>query len=152
MAERLRDVVDLGPFEYRWPATVEQFTHGWRGRTRHGSRRLKVAHAVGSREVYGTHRVHTVTFVNGQPSIEGVAADDFDRSTALISLIKLGSSHELAKEPSEIPPEYGDFEIVEHRDEIDAPYSKRCLTLKIAVDDLDAWALHAVSRFIAQGR
>lgn len=152
MAEHLRDVVDLEPFEYRWPETVEKFTRGWKGRACLGSRRFTVVHAVGSREVYARHRIHTVTFVNGQPSVEGVAADDFDRSNALVSLIKIGASHQLAKEPSDVPPEYSDFEIVDHRVQIDAPYSKRCLALKIAVDDVNCWSHHAVHRFIAQGR
>jgi hypothetical protein len=149
---RLRDVTDLPAFEFRWPEETEQFTRGWQGTARAGSRPLRVEHAVGARDVYGRHRVHTVTFVNGQPSIEVVAADDFERSKSLLSLIKPGDGHRLAKNPSDVPPEYAELEVVNHRDEIDAPYSKRCLALKIPIDDLDAWTLHAVRRFIAQGR
>jgi hypothetical protein len=26
----IRDVVELEPFEFRWPDTVEQFDRGWR--------------------------------------------------------------------------------------------------------------------------
>ena len=152
MNHPLTHVGELPPFEYRWPATTAQFTGGWHGRVASGSRTLQIEHAIGARDVYGHRRAHTVTFVNGQPSVEGVAADDFERSRALLSLIKLGAGHVLAKEPSQIPVAYRDLEIVSHRNEIDAPYSKRCLALKIAIDDLDTWTRHALQRFEAQGR
>jgi hypothetical protein len=41
-----------------------------------------------------------------------------------------------------VPVGYDRFEIVDHRREIDAPYSPNCLAVKIREDDLTAWALH----------
>lgn len=152
MTVRMQDMVELGPFDYRWPEYTEHFVSRWRGKARSGSRTFRVEHAVGSRDAYGEHRVHTVTFVNGQPSVEGVAADDYQRSSSLISLIKIGGGHKLAKDPADVPLDYRDLEIVNHADEIDAPYTKSCLALKIELDELDTWALHAVTRCIAQGR
>jgi hypothetical protein len=42
-----------------------------------------------------------------------------------------------------VPTGYEGFEIVEHRREIDAPYSPQCLAVKIREDDVASWALHA---------
>jgi hypothetical protein len=41
-----------------------------------------------------------------------------------------------------MPVGYDRFEIVEHRSEIDAPYSLECLAVKIREDDIAAWTLH----------
>ena len=115
-------------------------------------RRLRFLHGVGERVVYGAPRVHTVTFLESQAAVEGVAADDYLRSRSLLSLIKPDRGHSLARNPVDVPPEYQDFEVVQHSDEIRAAYSKRCMALKIREDDLNSWALHAVRRQTAQGR
>jgi uncharacterized HhH-GPD family protein len=52
----------------------------------------------------------------------------------------------MAKTLADVPSGYEQFEIVDHRREIDAPYSPSCLALKIREDDLPAWALHALLR------
>ncbi len=115
-------------------------------------KRSRFLHALGEREVYGARRAHTVTFLDGHAIVEGVAADDYDRSRVLLSLIKPGRGHALPRELADVPVAYAGYEVVSHRDEIQARYSKRCLALKIAVDDLERWVLHAALRRHAQGR
>mgnify|MGYP000159070062 CR=1 FL=1 len=147
----LRSVTDGGAFRFRWPTQEEEFTRSWQGTIAADGRSGRFVHALGARDVYGTHRPHTVTFIDGAPVVEGVAADDFERSGALLSLIKPWRGHALAKDPADVPSTYSGLEVVDHRAEIDAPYSKRCLALKIRVDDLEAWARAAWARKLARG-
>ena len=93
MDVRLERVGASGPFDFRWPATVEHFTTGWDGVVRSGGRRSLFRHGVGERTAYGRPRVHTVTFLDGQAVVEGVATDDFERTRCLLSLLKVGSGH-----------------------------------------------------------
>lgn len=140
----LAELLPIESFQFRWPEGPEQFEHGWEGLVRNAGRQVGFRHGVGSRIVYDRQRVHTVTFLDGKPLVEGVESDDFEESGAVLSLIKPGPGHALARELSEVPLEYRDFEIVSHCDEIQAPYSKRCLALKIGIDDCERWATHAI--------
>lgn len=144
--------MDSGAFDFRWPQVEEHFTHGWEGSLHHRGHRHRFLHGVGARDVYGRRRAHTVTFFDGQPLVEGVAADDFETSASLLSLIKPWRGHKLARDPRELPSQYSQLEVVSHADEIQAPYSKRCLAVKIKVDDLQAWGLHAALRHLARSR
>ncbi|HLI38178.1 MAG TPA: hypothetical protein VKV80_12690 [Streptosporangiaceae bacterium] len=99
-------------------------------------------HGLGAREVFGRLRVHTVTWIDGQVQVEGVEADDYPASRALISRLRR-PGRATARTWEEVPAGYEGFEIVEHRREIDAPYSPQCLAVKIREDDLASWALHA---------
>ncbi|MGH3303967.1 MAG: endonuclease III domain-containing protein [Streptosporangiaceae bacterium] len=73
--------------------------------------------------------------------MEGVEADDYPASQALISRLRR-PGRATARTWADVPPGYEGFEIVEHRREIDAPYSPQCLAVKIREDDLASWALH----------
>jgi hypothetical protein len=148
----LRRITDSGPFDFRWPTITEHFASGWEATVVADGRSARFLHAIGERDVYGRRRPHTVTFLDGHAVVEGVAADDYERSLALLSLIKPTKGHTVAKDAADIPRSYRGFDIVSHRDEIDAPYSKRCLALKIRVDDVEQWACHAVLRRRIQGR
>jgi uncharacterized HhH-GPD family protein len=132
-------------FEYRWPDTTERFDFGWDASVEFGGRTYRIRHAVGHRVVYGQGRVHTVTFLGGAPTVEGVAADDYPHSQALLSLIKRPDGA-MARSPSEVPAGYQRFLVVDHRSEIDAPYSRTGLAVKIRLDDLSAWGSHALLR------
>ena len=135
----------VGPFTFRWPDAVESFDHGWEGIARVGAREFRFKHGIGRRVAYGRPRVHSVTWLGGQPEVEGVEADDYERSQALITRIKR-SDRKLARNLAEVPPGYEGFLIVNHRDEIDAPYSPNGLAVKIRDDDMEAWISAAVLR------
>lgn len=62
----LTDVHRLDPFDFRWPDGIESFEGGWSfiaqiTGTQHAGR-----HGIGTREVYGRLRVHTVTGSTGR--------------------------------------------------------------------------------------
>lgn len=133
----------IGPFSFDWGRGVEHFRKGWEADLRAGDRAHRLRHGIGRREVFGDVRVHTVTWLDGVVRVEGVAADDYKVTRALISRLKK-VNRTLVRSEGELPPGYeGYFHIVNHSEEIDAPYSPDCLAVKIREDDLDAWARHA---------
>lgn len=141
----LQSVERGGAFDYRWPDATEHFEHGWEGRVDFRGDSVRFQHAVGQRPVYGTERIHTVTFLDGAPVVEGVAADDFPRSQALLSLIKRPDGS-MVRSSEELPSGYESFMVVDHRSEIDAPYSRYGLAVKIRTDDITTWVAHALLR------
>ncbi|MGH3405038.1 MAG: hypothetical protein ACRDRJ_21410 [Streptosporangiaceae bacterium] len=42
-------------------------------------------HGIGAREVYGSMRVHTVTWISGEVQVEGVEADDYPYSQVALA-------------------------------------------------------------------
>jgi hypothetical protein len=78
-------------------------------------------------------------WVNGVVMVEGVEADDYERSPCLISVIK-GSDRKMVRRPEDLPDALREFDIVDHATEIQAPYSRRGFAAKIAEDDLETWA------------
>jgi uncharacterized HhH-GPD family protein len=138
----LGQIKELGPFSFRWPAGVEEFEAGWWLEARIEGRPHAVKHGLGAREVYGRVRIHTVTWLDGDVQVEGVEADDYPTTRALISRLRR-PGRATARSWAEVPPGYENFSVVEHRREIDAQYSPRCLAVKIIEDDLRSWALHA---------
>jgi uncharacterized HhH-GPD family protein len=136
------DVGLLGSFDFRWPAGVEHFEAGWEFQLNIGGERHSVRHGLGGRVVYGRERVHTVTWLDGAVRVEGVEADDYPTTGALLSVLRhAGKTHVRAM--SEVPIDYSGFEVVEHRREVDAPRSPASMAVKIREDDLARWGAHA---------
>lgn len=141
----IRSTRPTGAFDFRWPEGIEHFDRGWDMEVHAAGQRFRVRHGIGKRPAYGRERVHSVTWVNGQPRVEGVEADDYEDTGGLVSVLKIGGrSH--VRDRSEIPAGYEGFPIVRHDHEIDAPYTRRSLAVKIAADDLAGWARHALLR------
>ena len=138
----LGPISNIGPFSFRWPDGTEDFEAGWQFTARIEGRSHEIKHGLGAREVYGRIRVHSVTWLDGQVQVEGVEADDYPTSQALISRLRR-PGRATVRTLAEVPAGYDGFSIVEHRREIDAPYSPQCLAMKIREDDLSAWLLHA---------
>ncbi len=141
----LHDLVPIGPFDYRWPAELEKFERGWAAVVDIGGRRRNVRHGLGSYIVFGKARVHGVTWIDDQPIVEGVAADDYDQSRALLSRIKR-LDKKAAKTDDEVPASYKGFMVVDHRAEIKGPYSPHLRAVKIVEDDVTRWVAHALIR------
>lgn len=144
------DVSELRPFDFRWPEGSEHFDHGWDYTATIGGTSFRVRHGVGGREVYGRFRVHSVTWLDGQPMVEGVAPDNYAESGSLLSTLRIqGKAH--VRELVDLPIGYAGFTIVRQNDEIVAKYSRGSLAVKILEDDLAAWARHAVLRARSKG-
>jgi uncharacterized HhH-GPD family protein len=132
----------IGPFDFRWPDETESFEGGWAFEAHIDGARHPTRLGIGACQRFGRMRVHVVTWMDGEVQVEGVEADDYPASQALISRLRR-PGRGLAFTWAEVPAGYHAFDVVDHRREIDAPYSPRCLAVKIGEDDLAAWALHA---------
>jgi hypothetical protein len=88
-AVRLTEAAELGPFSWTWPAGVEQFAQGWTALVDLDGQEVRVGHGVGGRGVFRRHRLDSVTWVDIQPTVEGVEADDYATCDAERSLIKI---------------------------------------------------------------
>ncbi|HWG61474.1 MAG TPA: hypothetical protein VG253_07150 [Streptosporangiaceae bacterium] len=135
----------LGPFKFRWPDTYEDFESGWDFQLNVGGAQYRARLGIGARLVYERWRVHTVTWLDGAVQVEGVEADDYPASQALISQLKRADK-KVVRNLAEVPQGYEGFELVDHRSEIDARYSPYSIAVKIREDDLRAWAVHALLR------
>lgn len=144
---RLVAMTAIGPFAWRWPAGQEAFERGWAAVATVDGREFRARHGIGRRAVYGRSRVHSVTWVEGEPVVEGVEADDFDRSECLLSLIKVTKRH--LRPGDAVPAGYASLPVVVMADEAAGPYS---LAVKLRQDDVDGWTRHALLRAAAWGR
>lgn len=74
-----------------------------------------------------------------------MAADDHERSRCLLSPLK-GADRRLIRQCSDVPAPYSSLELVNHRAEINAPYSRDALAVKFLETDAVAWASYALAR------
>jgi hypothetical protein len=102
---RLTRAEQIEPFEFRWPDTVESFDQAWEGVFQYNGRTWRFRHGVAGRVVYGRRRVHTVTWLNGAPTVEGVGADDYERSLGIDGQATRRSSRSLSAVPCGRPSE-----------------------------------------------
>jgi hypothetical protein len=136
---QLTAVEEIGPFTFRWPEGIEHFERGWQGTAEGPGGKVQFRYGLGARTVYGRPRAHSVVWLGNQPVAEGVAADDHASSRSLVSRIK-GPDRKVVRDISSLPDSLVEFEIVQHREAIDAPWSPRCLAVKLAEDDVGGWS------------
>jgi uncharacterized HhH-GPD family protein len=138
----ITDVAELAAFSFFWPHGPEEFESGWLFALVVDGASHEVRHGLGNRVVYGRRRVHTVTWLDGAVQVEGVEADDYPTTRALLSLLRTDNKKRILAK-ADVPTEYAAFEVVEHRLEIDATGSRHALAVKIREDDLHRWGIHA---------
>ncbi|HVB45023.1 MAG TPA: hypothetical protein VNF47_20295 [Streptosporangiaceae bacterium] len=133
---------ELGSFSFKWPAVVEHFERGWGYQLTIAGGRHRVRHGLGGREVFGRWRVHTVTWLDGEVQVEGVEADDYPVTQALLSRLR-NPDKTLIRPGGQVPAGYDGFDLVEHQREIEAKFAPYCIAVKIREDDLASWGKHA---------
>ncbi|MCY3886873.1 MAG: hypothetical protein OXG19_04085 [Chloroflexi bacterium] len=147
---RLISASALGSFSWRWPEEIEHFERGYAALVRFQGSEFRIRHGISRRTAYGRLRLHSVTWVENNPTVEGVEADDFAHSQSLLSLIKVTKRHLRPTDP--LPPEYSGFTVGVMSEEAAGRYSPRSLAVKIRLDDIDGWSRHALLRAAAWGR
>jgi uncharacterized HhH-GPD family protein len=147
---RLIGTSAIGPFSWRWPKTIESYQHGWVAIADVDGTKFHIRHGIGRRDAFGRSRLRSVTWVEGEPLVEGVEADDFDQSGSLLSLIKITKKHLWPGD--DVPSEYAGFVVAVFADEVVGPHSYGSLAVKLRVDDVEGWTRHALLRAAAWGR
>jgi len=86
---RLINTSAIGRFSWRWPHRIESYERGWAAIADVDGAEFQIRHGIGRRDAFGRSRLKSVTWVEGEPLVEGVEADDFRQSQSLLSLIKV---------------------------------------------------------------
>ena len=74
--------------------------------------------------------------------VEGVEADDYQACGSLVSLLRQADKR-MIRAVEDVSADYEGFDVVEHRREVDAKWSRNCMAVKIREDDLVGWGVHA---------
>jgi excisionase family DNA binding protein len=129
------------PFTYQWPnKRTEDFDTVYEGRV--GMKKVVVGYTTGT--MHGKRR-KTVVFVDRRPLVRFKAADDFDRSGLMVSVIKTIDRKQLRPDDP-IPFEYSGFRIEPYRTHIDEPGTSTNMVVVCKQDDLQTMAQHALIR------
>jgi uncharacterized HhH-GPD family protein len=147
---RLISISAIGPFSWRWPAGIESYERGWAAIADVDGTEFQIRHGIGRRDAFGRSRLRSVTWVEGEPLVEGVETDDFDQSESLVSLIKITKKH--LRPRDDVPSEYAGFVVAVFADEMVGPRSYGSLAVKLRLDDVEGWTRHALLRAAAWGR
>lgn len=142
----------MEPFTYRWPENTEEFSSGWELRVRFDGQVHRMRHGIGRRHCFGRTRVHSVTWIEGHPVVEGAEAEDFASTRDLVSVLKMPGGNRDAQVIEEVDPAYRSFGIVRHCDAIVGANARRGLAVRIRDDDFESWAHHALLRANAKAK
>ncbi len=144
-AVRILAVTEIGAYIYVWPdGTRESFNRGWAIVGSVGSRTVRVRHGLGRRSAYGRDRVRSVTWVELQPTVEGVESDDYPATHSLLSGIRITKS--FLRPGDLVPAEYSRLPVVTQSDHIGASRTRRILSVKLREDAVADWATVALMR------
>jgi hypothetical protein len=145
---RLISTSAIGAFSWRWSdGGIENYDRGWAAIANVDGTEFHIRHGIGQRYVFGRTRLRSVTWVAGEPLVEGAEADDFDQSQSLLSLIKITKKH--LRPGDQVPPEYAGFHVVVFSDEVVGPNTYGSLAVKLRWDEIEGWTRHALLRAVA---
>jgi len=136
----------ITPFTFRWPENTEEFISGWELCVRFDGESHRVRYGIGRRHCFGRTRVHTVTWLDRYPMVEGAEAEDFAETRDLVSVLKVSGGNHDAQSLEEVDAAYAAFRVVRHCDAIAGANARRGLAVRIRDDDLQSWAHHALLR------
>ena len=143
---KIINATPIKPFTFRWPANTEEFTSGWEFLVHLDGESYRVRYGIGRRHCFGRMRIHTVTWLDGHPMVEGAEAEDFAKTQDLVSVLKASSGNRDARSLDEVDAAYAAFRVVRHCDAIVGANARGGLAVRIRDDDLESWARHALLR------
>jgi excisionase family DNA binding protein len=137
------------PFDHRWPEkkgqpkTPEHFDEAYAAtaNTSTGMKKILVGFSFGKVD----KRRKSTVFVDGRPVVRFKAADDFDKSGLMLSIIKMSDRKQLRPDEP-VPPEYSAFRIEQYRAHIDQTYNSKNMAVVCDKADLQTMAAHALIR------
>jgi excisionase family DNA binding protein len=137
------------PFDHRWPEkkgqpkTPEHFDEAYAATvvTSAGTKKIVVGFSYGKND----KRRKSTVFMDGRPMVRFKAADDFDSSKLMLSIIKTTDRKQLRPDEP-IPAEYSGFRIDQYRTYIDEIYNSKNMAVVCDKNDLQTMAAHALIR------
>ena len=132
---------ETAPFTYEWPnRRKEDFDKAYEGKV--GLKKIVIGFTHSS--MHGKRR-KTVVFVDRRPLVRFKAADDYDRSGLMASVVKTIDRKQLRPEDP-VPFEYSGFRIELYRTYVDEPHTSKNMAVICKKDDLQTMAAHALIR------
>jgi hypothetical protein len=153
----LEEIRPSAPFEFTFPAAkgrpknVESYPKAYETRARVGNgQTVKVVVGITKRESSGKKdRERILILIDGQPLVEFIGADDFDRSRLVASIIKPDGSKHL-RVGDHLPPEYASFDTRPYNQVVTGPRAKKGMAVVCTIDDLGTMVRHALIRWEAK--
>lgn len=137
------------PFTHRWPETEERYDQVFVVRLDNPGP-LEFTVGFCDKQSFGPRRRHGVVFLHGEPLVEFSAADDFERSFLMTSVVKdVSGKHVPAT--GEIPDEYLGWELKPFNTLIGGPHAFGSLAVVVAAHDVESMARHALIRAKQRG-
>jgi hypothetical protein len=152
-AQEVLEFKDSPAFDHKWPSFKgtpdypEHYDPAYEATIRlPDGRSGYVRIGVTKRESSGKMRERAVVFINGQPMVEFIGADDFLETGLMLAIIKPDGYKHLAPHQS-IPSEYSGFEVRPFNELITGPGAKKGLAVVCPRSDLACMARHALIRW-----
>ncbi|MFA5064852.1 MAG: hypothetical protein WC566_05215 [Dehalococcoidia bacterium] len=135
----------IPPFEYRWPASTEQFEGGYETEKLISGHSYSFKIGFTNREAAGQLRRRIIVWRDNWPLVEFAGSNDYTSDGLLASIIKLRNGKQL-RPLEKIPDEYRNFRIAKYDSIIKGPYASRNMAVIVNKDDLQAMLRHAIIR------
>ena len=140
------DLKPADPFDHKWPnGKIEHYASAYSGTAEYGHEVRTVAIGFTERETAGKLRKRAVVFIDRRPMVEFVAANDFEKSNKMVSLVKRKNGKRLR--PGEAtPPEYKDLSIEPYRKYVTGSYASANLAVVCTANETNVMVKHALVR------
>jgi excisionase family DNA binding protein len=133
------------PFSHIWPNKREEhYKDAFSATANVGGQVRKILIGLSESRKPDKRKKRTV-FVDGRPMVQFKAADDFDHSGLMLSIIKTDDRKHL-RPTDPIPPEYQGFRVDPYRIYIDEAHTSKNMAVVCSRDDFDAMTNHALIR------
>lgn len=133
------------PFDYKWPWNREHYDEAYSGTVHVGNEASTAQIGFTTREAAGKLRRRAIVFIDRYPMVEFVAADDFEESKNMVSLVKRENGKQVRPgEPT--PVQYHGLRVEPYRKHVTGPYASTNLAVVCRSNDHTAMVEHALIR------
>jgi len=140
----------IPPFNHTWPDNeTEHYDEAYACTLRDPSgRQREVKIGFTNRMAAEKDRRRAVVFIGPYPAVEFVAANNFETTGKMASIIKDDKKH--IPLGGTLPAGYENLKIVRYRDIVDGSYASSGSAVLALKDDLDTMALHGMLRYLSR--
>lgn len=137
--------VEIEPFDYQWPASVEHFEYGYETSQLINGRTYTFKIGFTDREAAGQLRRRAIVWRDNWPLVEFAGSNNYESDGMLASIIKLKNGKQLR--PSEkLPDDYRNFQIGRYDSIVQGPHASRNMAVIVDKSDLESMLRHAIIR------
>ena len=136
---------EIGPFEYRWPTSVEHYRLGYETTRYINGQSYTFRIGFTERDAAGRLRSRVVVWIGDRAIVEFAGGNNYESDGLLASVIKLPNGTQLQPN-KKIPIEYSSFTVRRYDSVVQGPYASRNMAVIVYKDDLESMIGHASIR------